>query len=519
MRRVLGFIIGVLILLALAAGGAVLWLSRPANADALTQYLGQQVVGIANTYLVPDLAFERVEYAHPGTLTLSGVSLTAPAGERVVDLETMTVRLAQVPKRGEPIRIAAIKLENGTVSIVRDAQTGEIRGLVPFVERGVSADEQPSADDSTRLSDVLVLERVEIEGVDLVIDAGDGAGPMRLDGFGLAMDVTPGDEPGWYALDFTSGRAPGLQLDVAGRLNLDTFTLAMDRVVGVIELSDATYGSLPGQLANPLRDREARGKLEIELSGDLPLTNPLGGSLVADIALTEFNLAAGSYRIPIDRADLRAQLNAGVVNPMTLAMSTLRGSGEIAGPVRLSAPGLPAELTWTVTQVDVEQFLRSAGEGAPDLAGLVSGSGSVSTSLADPVAALSGAGELRLTNGRLLAIPGLTELARVASVVGFGDAADKNHSADAAFTLSRDGVHIDASQLVTNTLAARATGLIGFDSTLDLRVNAGPLERVQELLGGIGAAIGKITDKLVTYRVGGTTAEPKVSVAPLGVGG
>ncbi|MEQ8850430.1 MAG: AsmA-like C-terminal region-containing protein [Phycisphaerales bacterium] len=519
MRRMLAIVIGLLILLGFVAGGVVLWLLRPANADALTQYLGQQIVAIANTYLVPDLAFERVDYDHPGTLTLSTVTLTAPDGTTVVDLETMVVELAEIPKRGEPVRIARVKLEQGTVSIIRDAETGEIRGLAPFVERGVTPEDESEIEESVRLSEVLVLENVEIEGVDLVIDAGDGAGPMRLDGFELSMDVAPGDEPGWYALDFTAGRAPGLELDVAGQLNLDTFTLAMDRVTGVVELSDATYGSLPGQLADPLRERDARGKLEIELSGELPLTNPLGGSVVADIVLTEFNFAAGAYRVPINRADLHAELNAGAVNPMTLAMTTLRGSGEVSGPVRLSAAGMPAELTWSLTSLDLEQFLETGGDSAPDLAGLLSGSGSITTSLRSPIKAISGSGELHLKDGRLLAVPGLTELAQVASVVGFGDAAEKNHTADATFTLSSEGVHLDSSEFVTTTLAARATGLVRFDSSLDLSVNAGPLEKVQDMLGGLGEAIGKLTDKLVTYRVKGTTAEPEVSVAPLGVGG
>ena len=61
-------------------------------------------------------------------------------------------------------------------------------------------------------------------------------------------------------------------------------------------------------------------------------------------------------------------------------------------------------------------------------------------------------------------------------------------------------------------------GRIGFDSSNDLRLNAGPLERIQGLLGSIGSAMGKLTDKLVTYQVSGTLTNAKVEALPFGVG-
>lgn len=63
------------------------------------------------------------------------------------------------------------------------------------------------------------------------------------------------------------------------------------------------------------------------------------------------------------------------------------------------------------------------------------------------------------------------------------------------------------SEFHTPAIAARAKGKIGFDQQLDLAVNAGPVEKMQSLLGKAGKVgkllgdITKVTDKLVTYRV------------------
>ncbi len=58
-----------------------------------------------------------------------------------------------------------------------------------------------------------------------------------------------------------------------------------------------------------------------------------------------------------------------------------------------------------------------------------------------------------------------------------------------------------------------------YTGDLDLKMNAGPLEKLQSMLGKVGDIFGKITDGLVTYRIRGTLGDPKVNVQPLGIGG
>ncbi len=67
-------------------------------------------------------------------------------------------------------------------------------------------------------------------------------------------------------------------------------------------------------------------------------------------------------------------------------------------------------------------------------------------------------------------------------------------------------------------MGVRGKGQVNFDSTIDFVVNAGPLEKLESDLGGIGAILGLITDQVVKYRIRGTWDDPKLTVHPLGIG-
>jgi len=64
---------------------------------------------------------------------------------------------------------------------------------------------------------------------------------------------------------------------------------------------------------------------------------------------------------------------------------------------------------------------------------------------------------------------------------------------------------------------ARINGVVAYDGTLDLEANAGPMEKVQGMLGEVGNILGKVTDQLVKYRITGKAGDPKVAVRPLGL--
>jgi hypothetical protein len=65
---------------------------------------------------------------------------------------------------------------------------------------------------------------------------------------------------------------------------------------------------------------------------------------------------------------------------------------------------------------------------------------------------------------------------------------------------------------ISTVMAARGKGRVGLDKSLDLLLNGGPLEKVQSMLGSVGAMLGKVTDSLTHYRVTGTVGHPVISI-------
>ena len=147
------------------------------------------IVGIANSYLVPQIAFDGLTYQAPGTVVLTGVRLTAPDGTRILEMDSMTVTLAQVPRIGEPIVIERIALGAPTIRLIStqlpDGSMG-FAGLSPIVKGGLNKDVDATTpvevEENFQLSRVLQLREIVITNGSFFYDAGDGSLPMTVAG-------------------------------------------------------------------------------------------------------------------------------------------------------------------------------------------------------------------------------------------------------------------------------------------------------------------------------------------------
>ncbi|MFI4896309.1 MAG: AsmA-like C-terminal region-containing protein, partial [Phycisphaerales bacterium JB059] len=305
---------------------------------------------------------------------------------------------------------------------------------------------------------------------------------------------------------------------VEGRLNIDTLMLWTRRGDAAIDLSPETISTLPPPLAQTLREHDIRGDAGASFSGSVPLRDPLSARADGTLRMTDASFASGEYRLPIDQLQADLALGEGALSLRRLDASLLGGALNATGGVRLTEPARPAHLSLTITDVDLERLLRAttpAGQD-PSLAGLLSATVNATGALQDQTQ-LAGEGALQVRDGILVRTPGLSAVAQAAEVGSLTSPGQRTHTADIEFDLVPEGARITASRIETPTMLARGVGLVGFDQSLDLRVNAGPLEKLQGMLGQAGKLIGKLTDQLVTYRVTGTLGEPRVSVAPLGV--
>jgi hypothetical protein len=521
-------VLGVIFLLVLIGAGAVtaFLMFGPTKVKQLVQgetrlldYLGAQVVGIANTHLVPELSFETIRYDPPYTLSLGGVRLTAPDSTRVLDLGKMTVTLAETPRVGQPLRIASLTMSNGAVNLIRDPASGGLRGLSPIVEPRPERERTTEAKPEFRLANVLVLNKIVVEGIDLVYDAGDGASPMRLDALSANLDIIPATDAGegWYELKLASGRQPGLRLDLDGRINIDSFDLALNRVTADAQLNSETATTLPPQLSALIAQYQLRGAMRANASGRIALLDPANAELSVDASLDDGRGVFGEYQIPIKSLNLKADMASGVLDLRSLNVTAL--GGELGADGRVVLDG-DASVQWNLRGMRLRELLAARPtDQPPKMAGVVTSTGRVRFPVAEPRAGLSGAGQIDVKEGRLVNIPVVSDVVKLMEVTGLTGGVNFNDTFSSPMTLSPRGVKLENFDFRTPAVHARGSGTIAFDGGLDFSINGGPLESIQNKLGKFGSILGKVTDQFVTYRVRGSLAEPKVAVQPLGIGG
>ncbi len=517
-KRTIGKVIALVILVPIIGVAAFLGY-RAFNRAQVDTWIGRQIVGIVESYIVPTIEFDRLEYSPPYSVSLRDVVLTAPDDTRIIVLDEMRVQLAERPSSGKPIIIESIELRGGELRIIRE-QDGGIRGLVPFVERAPGSEEENQIEEELRLSNVLKLKRVELADFSITYDDAADSQPMTLQGLNLVMTINAdSEEPGWYAIDTEFGREPQARVALDGRVNLDTLEADITKANIVADVRKGNTGDLPPVLQRLFEQYDASGRLTIDASGRFSVSDPASGVGNADISLEEFNLAFNEYQLPIPTAEISARLEQKVAVLQGFSVTTLGGVITARGslPVDGSAPG---QFNWEASKIDLEKMLRAKpSDKPPELAGLVSGSGNIQLLAPDFMQSLGGSGELQLRDGRLVSIPIIKQLASAMDVATSLVGAKRGDRVDASFNLTSDRINITKSEIVTSLLAARGGGDIMYTGALDLKMNAGPLEKLQSMLGKVGDIFGKITDGLVAYRIRGTLAEPKVSVQPLGIGG
>lgn len=528
---------------------------------AVPDWIADRILRLVNDRLRPQLRFAELSYEPPLTITLTDASLITPESERIVEVETLVITLAERPKEGEPLRFAGVSLRSGTVRLIVLDKGEHAGGLAGFsrMMRDDPRTKQTPESQGRAFSDTIELRDVVIR--DFAFEyAGPGlAVPLRLDHIDATMDLAtdangtgsqtrtrtgtpdtadntntgsnPDELKGWYTIGFSSGRSPGFELGFDGRLNLDTLDAEIRDLTASIDAGPQTISTLPDRLARVLRSSDIRGRINATGSASANLRSPGDAHARVTLQGSDLNAGFGDYRVPVETLRIVTTLNDGILGLAPFEADIHGGRVTVTGTSRLTETGMPFDASWSIETLELSDLLRqrpsidsAKADGDPSrptppprLAGKLTAEGTVRSELSNPRGTLSGSGTANLTEGRLLVLPGLSKLASLVS--GKDDSADTamNHRGTAEFVLDPSGARITDSEIVTNLIAARGTGTVSFDRTLDLRVNAGPLEKIQSLLGPLGDLFGAVTDRLLKYTIKGTFDAPEVGVAPLGI--
>lgn len=531
LKKLVLLLVGLVVVAAVAVGTFVFFSLR-SGSGGLETWLGKQLVGIASTYIEPTIDFKTVHYTYPGTVVLTDVTFTARDKTRVVELEKLTVTLAEIPTVGSPLKIERVELDKPTISLV-SVPGGGFKGLLPFV-RSVPGRESAQTPTEFKLSNVLQLRKLILRNGAVKYDAGGNQPVMKLDGITTDMDIKPiahGSESGWYELAFSAGKAPGVEIAAKGQVNVDTSVAQVAAALLHVTLDETTIQGLPPQLQSTLRAAEARGKLGANVSGTIPLLLWRTSELRGQVTLTDFNVAAGRFKFPIDSGTVPISLSGGVANLSPIQASLLAGRFTSSITANLSDSTIPIQGTWQASNLDLEKLMRAQQDvnAPPGFQGQFNSAGNfgVSAGIPNPdanpytiLATATGSGTLNITNGRLFVVPGLMDAMNLATgkSVSFVDDATK-HTLDAAFNITGQGIQVTQSHLVASALDARATGLIDWHMNLNLSATANPIAAVTQPLGAVGRIIGSVTKEMIQYQITGAIGDPKVSVKPFGLGG
>ena len=493
------------------------------GAIGFDDWVMRQVVGVAQAYLVPTIEFDDFDFAPPGTVIYHGVRLMAPDGTRVVDAGEMIVTLAEMPRRGKPIVIEGITIRDGALRLIAAPDDPDVafKGLSPFVKKGVYR-QQDSLPREVRLSETLSLRSITLDNAGVVLDPNDGQPPMRLDALSMTMNIEPVTSDGktWHTLEINIDRGRLFGLVVDGRLDLDALAVELRSMNLRVDVGSESVAALPPQLQQILKDHDAQGVLEFSLAGDAALPRWRECNLSGAARIQRFNLGVGEYRLPIDQGSIPIKVAAGTALLGPTRLETHGGVFNGLLSVDIQRKSMPAQAEWSLEGLDLRELLRTAAPAGepPKIAGILGSFGSASVDLTGIPDTIEGRGELHITKGRLVNLPGVREINAALDVVAVTKGKESlSDSFDAVFKLTGKGVQIQSSQLETQALLARGDGMVYYNQALDLQLNAGPMEKLQSLLGKVGKVIGSITDQLVTYRVTGTIQNPKVSVKPLGL--
>jgi len=509
--------VAVLIVLVGAAGLGVWTMIGRAGSSQLENWVGQCVVGVIESHLTARVQFDQLDYQAPGTVILDGLKLVGPDQSPLASVKHLRLALAEVPRLNKPIHIQSISLDSPALRFDQDANGG-LLGWTTLVRQEVLAQGLEAVPSDYRLSEVLVMRRIDITDGRIDYTSAPGTDPMVLRGLTTSLDVAPDpDDPGWYAIKGAMSRPPQLNIHFDGRVNIDTMVLDLARLTTTMTLEDAQYETLPPQVQSFVRQYALHGHLSATLSGLISTADPPTSHVDFDATLRDAFASFGTSVIPIDRVRLTATMVDQAVNVDARA-ELLSGTAGAQATASL-IDDMPISATYRAVNINLKQTLATTNPDKPlPYDGILRAQGRVRSNALTLLESLNGSGTLNIENGRLINLPVMSSLVKAVSSP-FG--AKKDVGSDQMLVEYRfmpDHLAIANLVMTSPVLAARGDGKVYYDQRLSLAINAGPMEKIQNHLGVIGDFFGKITDGLVKYYVSGTISEPTVSVKPLGIG-
>jgi hypothetical protein len=495
-----------------------------------------------------------------GTIVLEGIPLTSRQVrfEKFV-LESPTLRIsvnesdevigwgdllkpddapdsADVPIRNsEAFAVNAITIENGTIEytdVDNPDRSMQLDGINLAIDAKRTTEQDQTESITDRLKNNLKQDTTKPE-FDVTLPEG-------------APKIPTGEN--WYQIETTLDRTPIVKISIDGGLDIDSGNILLRSLMINAKLDPKEVEALPPQVQKFVEDNDVNGQLEMQIWGSLIVDDMLEGPLDLSVKLTEAKFGGEDGYVEINELNSRVKLRSDLLVMTKLESDllggTLSGDGQILladEPARPAGRPITEEQASQSTQDDANQTPPPMIPAKPAYSTIVglqlkkinlqtfTSTKAENTRLrgdldVDVEAAgiatefprtLTGTGRVDITNGRLANVPVISALGRVMDVILRRDANNDQLLID--LELRPDGVVMPEISLIAGLMAARGRGIVRFNNTMDLVLNGGPMERLQESIGALGRALGSLTDRIVRYQVTGAIGDPSVRVRPFGI--
>ncbi len=460
---------------------------------------------LASETLAATLTFEDLSWWPPYTVEINGVRLVS-GDQDLCEAEAVRFTLDSIPSSGEPLHLTAIELDAPAIRIGGGVPWGD--ALHPDAADALLTRKEGA---SPNVSESIVVGMCRIRDGRLVWAAGDRE--MTLER--ITVDVQGAPELGEedrYAIEGNASQSDLVSASVQGSLDLSDAVVKGFAVTLNVDLDQEHYGSLPPQLEDFASEHSVHGSLSMTGSGVLNLMDVAASAVTLSLTLTDGGAMIGDWQLPLSSLKVEARCAKEEVSIDNIAADDLLGGtawgvGTIglhdAMPISLDVDGRDLRIA------------SMAPKSSLAIGGRLEVTAHCDGSLLQP-ATLSAEGTISLHDGKLLNAPLVEDLEQ--AVEGEVDEVLGAEHGAADFTVSEGGVSLRNLDFIADNMGVRGKGRVNFDSTIDFVVNAGPLEKLENNLGGIGAILGLITDQVVKYRIRGTWDDPKLTVHPLGIG-
>lgn len=458
---ILGPVLGVLLIL-------FLWISG-SGSSAAEQWLEGPLKAIINAHLNGELSFNNLDYQAPGTVHLDNVLLTSGMTD-IVSAMRVTLTLADVPRKGKPLRIKDLRVEEPQIRLVREGS-----GVAGFAKlfKSQSTDQRDQDDEQTRLSEVFEIRRCAISNGRVCFENMPGA--TVIDGISAEMTVTP--QTGWYSIHAAVKRKPHFGMTLIAGINLDTLTLRMDpdakELVRIdMDLHRDNDKYLPREIAAYVQRHQAQGKLQIALHGVVPIESPAAAKCELTLRLDGAQFSVDQFTMPLKLVEGRAQYDQ---NKMVFSVNAECLEGKLTAEGNVDVQQATASVGVAIIKpLDLKRTIAETPR--INYAGLLAGE----LDLHRKGGSLSGKGRLEITNAEFQhLLAGLSDNVLVETM--------GNDVASVDLDVHDDRVVLKNLRIEIASAEMRGGGEVRFDETLDITLAIRPL--------GLGRILGLVTER------------------------